>query len=37
LSENAAFSEKCQQAGIIFIGPPADAIRKMGMKNEAKK
>jgi 3-methylcrotonyl-CoA carboxylase alpha subunit len=37
LSENADFSEKCKSAGITFIGPPSNAIRKMGMKNEAKK
>src|SRR3990167_848577 len=30
LSENADFAEKCAQAGIEFIGPPASAIRMMG-------
>src|SRR5215475_2319880 len=32
LSENADFAEACTSAGITFIGPPADAIRKMGSK-----
>jgi acetyl-CoA carboxylase biotin carboxylase subunit len=36
LSENAAFAEACAQAGIVFIGPPADAIRKMGSKTAAR-
>ena len=36
LSENAGFSESCNDAGIVFIGPPADAIRAMGSKSEAK-
>ncbi len=37
LSENADFAEACQRAGIIFVGPPASAIRSMGRKDEAKK
>ena len=37
LSENAAFADACQQAGLIFIGPGADAIRAMGLKDGAKK
>ena len=36
LSENAAFSNACVQADIIFIGPSADAIQAMGSKREAK-
>lgn len=32
LSENAEFAQACEAAGIVFIGPPADAIRKMGSK-----
>ena len=32
LSENAEFAEACAKAGIVFIGPPAAAIRKMGSK-----
>jgi acetyl-CoA carboxylase biotin carboxylase subunit len=36
LSENADFAENCQLAGITFIGPAADAIRKMGLKSTAR-
>jgi 3-methylcrotonyl-CoA carboxylase alpha subunit len=36
LSENAEFAEACEAAGIVFIGPPASAIRAMGSKAEAK-
>ncbi len=36
LSENAAFAEACTAAGLIFIGPPAAAIRAMGSKSAAK-
>ena len=36
LSENADFAEACAQQSIRFIGPPADAIRQMGSKIEAK-
>lgn len=36
LSENADFAEAVQAAGIVFIGPPAAAIRAMGSKAEAK-
>jgi acetyl-CoA carboxylase biotin carboxylase subunit len=36
LSENADFAEACAAAGIIFIGPPAAAIRKMGSKTAAR-
>ncbi len=36
LSENAAFVEACEQAGIVFIGPPAVAMRLMGSKIAAK-
>jgi acetyl-CoA carboxylase biotin carboxylase subunit len=36
LSENAAFAEACADAGITFIGPPAEAIRKMGSKTAAR-
>ncbi|MGK2739467.1 acetyl/propionyl/methylcrotonyl-CoA carboxylase subunit alpha [Tepidicaulis sp. LMO-SS28] len=36
LSENAAFAEACEKAGVIFIGPPASAIRAMGLKDAAK-
>src|SRR5262245_53418268 len=37
LSENAEFAEACAAAGIVFIGPPASAIRIMGSKAEAKR
>jgi len=37
LRENAEFAEACQAAGIVFIGPPAGAIRRMGSKTEARK
>ncbi len=36
LSENADFAAACEQAGIVFIGPSADAIRKMGSKTAAR-
>ncbi len=36
LSENAGFAEACRDAGIVFIGPPPDAIRAMGLKDRAK-
>ena len=37
LSENADFAQACADAGIVFIGPPASAIRAMGLKAEAKR
>lgn len=36
LSENAEFAEACVAAGIAFVGPTADAIRAMGLKDAAK-
>ena len=36
LSENAEFAEACAAADIVFIGPPAAAIRAMGSKAAAK-
>ena len=37
LSENPEFAEVCRLSGFEFIGPPHEAIRKMGLKTEAKK
>ncbi|MDZ7783600.1 MAG: acetyl-CoA carboxylase biotin carboxylase subunit [Halioglobus sp.] len=37
LSENASFASACEQAGLVFIGPGAEAIRLMGNKAEAKR
>ena len=37
LSERADFAEACVDAGLVFIGPPAAAIRAMGGKAEAKR
>ncbi len=36
LSENAAFAQDCLDNDIVFIGPPIDAINKMGSKAAAK-
>jgi 3-methylcrotonyl-CoA carboxylase alpha subunit len=36
LSENAEFAESCAARGVVFIGPPASAIRAMGSKAAAK-
>jgi len=36
LSENADFAEACEQAGVVFVGPSASAIRAMGLKDGAK-
>lgn len=37
LSENADFASSCERAGLVFVGPPADAIRVMGDKVAAKR
>ena len=36
LSENEDFAQACAAAGLVFIGPPAAAIRAMGLKAESK-
>jgi 3-methylcrotonyl-CoA carboxylase alpha subunit len=37
LSENEDFAEACERAGVVFIGPPASAIRAMGLKSASKR
>ena len=37
LSENADFAQACTDAGLVFVGPPAQAIRAMGDKAQAKR
>ena len=36
LSENEEFAKACGDAGLVFIGPPASAIKAMGLKAESK-
>ena len=36
LSENPALPEACEKAGVVFIGPPASAMRAMGSKTAAR-
>ena len=36
LAENSEFADRCQQANIVFIGPPAQAIRDLGNKTVAR-
>jgi 3-methylcrotonyl-CoA carboxylase alpha subunit len=37
LSENADFARACEAAGIVFVGPPATSIDRMGSKSEARR
>ncbi|MDR1969224.1 MAG: acetyl/propionyl/methylcrotonyl-CoA carboxylase subunit alpha [Burkholderiaceae bacterium] len=37
LSENEEFALACADAGLVFIGPPASAIKAMGLKAESKR
>ncbi len=37
LAENADFAEACENSSIVFIGPTAEAIRKVGLKSAARR
>ncbi len=36
LSENAAFAEQCAEAGVVFIGPTPEQMRRFGLKHTAR-
>ncbi len=36
LSENAEFAQRCEDAGIVFLGPTPEQIRAFGLKNTAR-
>jgi len=37
LAENAGFAAACREAGLVFIGPPADVIQNLGDKSRARR
>ncbi|MCA1647810.1 MAG: acetyl-CoA carboxylase biotin carboxylase subunit [Chloroflexi bacterium] len=37
LAENAEFAQACRDAGLVFVGPPPQAMRDLGLKTEARK
>jgi acetyl/propionyl-CoA carboxylase alpha subunit len=37
LSQSAKFAEACEEAGVVFVGPTPDALRRMGDKQESRR